>query len=933
MGATRTAGKCATMPDKRLGVAVLDKEHLQLSWRQLVKLVVFVAGFVIGSGAFLRVHAVTIKPQVDSYYAAHDDPAATDYTITNDARFDEFGAAQRFHIFTNYLTSGNSFSGNVATQEINLTSGSFNAGGGDFHDIATEQPYYFGKVDALPQSPGLNTALPGAGVTTNPFIVFGPDVKLTDNHQPDRIQVNNSDVTGMQASTVIRQVTKDPTTYLDFASEFGRLTNLSATFAAQAQTRGAVEDTAASDSNHRVYDVTGAKPSYPIVVNKAGDAGEGLAGVAFDLYNNDGTRYLDAAGKPVVLKTDDYGQARYAMPQPGTYQVKEVQAPSGYQLDTAMHQVKANQADAIYLNMTAATALGASGSLSQLIIKGISTAATTDNAGTVIINVDCSDYSLDKTYSFPNVILEDANGKQLDNEAADSRVIWNYYNVPAASKMPADPTGQFGDHVLKIGNDIIAGTILAPTANVVLTAHLHGMIAANSVDMNNNSSVRMPLTMRLFNGGNDITVANTKLTQEYTDFTVTKKWAPLAKYLAPYTDHYPDLQLTLTANGIATNVKLPLTTHGSSGTAVFAHLPVYEPKANAALNLSKTRLLQDWVAWKYSPYLITDLAEERQLSALDADPSKPIKYSVTETLGASSVVATNTFIGQLTDTVNTNNQQSASLTNRQYGLQVQKFGTDSGSEPLAATFTLTKATGGITQADDKTATLTSNDNDTQALSPGAYTIEETQSPPGYRRDATRYHFTLSQAGEWTTTDGQPLPTTAPSATGFWVTGTNLLHFKQVDPPVWQVKLIKHDVDHQPVAGATFTLSASKQTLSQADGTLTTDTQGLGKTAMDLGAGTYTLVETAAPKDYAPQAGQATITLADTGAPQVSFGGGFDATAKIDGHVITITVAERKKGQLPVTGGTGWLWPVVIGLSAALLGGGLMIRFRNGGEGR
>lgn len=901
--------------------------------------------------------AETLPTKTTSYYQDYK-------TDTSDARFDLMGAAQKFHIFTNNLIGNTSFSGNIAVGDVNLNNALTNDG--DYTDIADGQPNYIAKATHLYSEQGQT----GLTLTGKAEVIFGPDVNVSLSNGDNRLSINgviSGDSFMPNAGYPIVEKAASDTSYLDFPAEFTHLKHLSKEFSANKTSAGVYKEITVTDEktntttttkvpadstevstttnqagvktddNHTTFNVGDAVPTYPIQLTKVGSDGQLLADVQFKLFDADGNPVKDSSNNQVILTTGADGQARYNVASPGKYQVQEVSAPKGYTLDSSMHTITAAKRDATYINLDAATALGDSGTKSQLIIKGVATNSkgTDGNPGPIIINVDCANYSIEHDYAFPDIILEDASGQPFDEANEDKRVIWNFYGVPENTGDLANAPSGFSGPLLNVGNDIIRGTILAPEANVILnSSKLYGMIAANQVDMANTSSMREPLDFPLFTGDNDIIVPNNTVSDTTTTWNIKKVWESLSEYKQEASD-YPDIKATLNATDKdERDVSAMTATLSGDPTAKtpwqyqFTRLPAYGPaqKLDAMpsdCNISD--LLKSWVTWYQSPKTAFADATNAQKVAdgtwfkqIGANSDDPITYSVTEDpLPATSdnVTGLDAYQAQSkTDGTTT------TLTNTQFGVSVQKFATDQTDKPLNATFEATDS-----ETNEKVTFTTGTDSTTNHLkpmAPGTWQIRETKSPAGYQLDEQTYTYKLSKDGKWTDETDQTIGAQQPASgtTGFYTTQdyantdhsdlNNLLNFVQYDRPLWTVKINKVDDAGQK--------SLSNAQFSIADKILTTDDTGSATTDATLKSdATYTLSETQAPEGYAKLLGDATVKLTETGDnATVAKADGFTGTAEVDkaSHTITFTIQNRKKGHLPSTGGTGFLKPLELSLS-------------------
>lgn len=86
----------------------------------------------------------------------------------------------------------------------------------------------------------------------------------------------------------------------------------------------------------------------------AGQTSNSLAGAVYYIYTNSACtiRANDANGKQIELRTNDKGESNEAEVGAGTYYVKEISAPSGFELDTAVHTVEVKAGQTAVVNST-----------------------------------------------------------------------------------------------------------------------------------------------------------------------------------------------------------------------------------------------------------------------------------------------------------------------------------------------------------------------------------------------------------------------------------------------------------------------------------------------------------------------------------------------------------------------------------------------------
>ncbi len=543
-------------------------------------------------------------------------------------------------------------------------------------------------------------------------LIFGSDIPLakSTNNRIEYTGVNGTTELD-QPTTVYRDQDTDNSPFIDFDYEFNRLLRLSRVFAAS----GAKEDEGQSagvvvkddgDQNHLEYDVSKAAITYPMRITKlstnaTSKVTTALPGAEFavDKQQADGSYVpVQENGKKVTVTTGDDGSARYAATSPGTYAFIEIKAPDGYTNDPRPHTVNASNRDATYIKMSAATAMGtsANNTASNIVIKGIDANSddpkeTDTNPGPIIINVDCSDYDITKPYKFPNLTVEDSAGKAIDD--INSRVLWNFYNVPSVSPDKVASAGLLSGlpdefksgKVLVLGNDTLPGTVIAPEANVVLnTAKLAGMIAANNVAMMNTSSERIPLDFPLFDAANDIQVSNLSYADTTKSLEAEKTWQSLPGYTP--TANYPDVEFTLLArvkggDSKWTKIEATKQTVGHSGqswTATYPRLPVYAPDTTDAGDPPDkgADLIDKWVTNYYDPYLAGDTAEQAWLSSLKGDKDHKMEYSILES-HSQSENSQFPYLDTYLPTVSFEDNK-ISIKNQQYGLEIEKYAQDDG---------------------------------------------------------------------------------------------------------------------------------------------------------------------------------------------------------------------------------------------------------------
>ncbi|WP_125702315.1 SpaA isopeptide-forming pilin-related protein [Lacticaseibacillus daqingensis] len=277
------------------------------------------------------------------------------------------------------------------------------------------------------------------------------------------------------------------------------------------------------------------------------------------------------------------------------------------------------------------------------------------------------------------------------------------------------------------------------------------------------------------------------------------------------------------------------------------------------------------------------------------------------------------------------------ITNRQYGVEMQKWSTDpdqqlSGDDLSGLEFTLHHYTDGNFSTEAEAPSVT--DGALQALQPGFYGIQETGAPQGYQLDTKTYLFQLTDQGQWLSfgergkrTDGTPVNA---DGTDLGQVGDqqdrqdqlivsdkhpNILQLKKYDEPLpsLTLRIAKTDELGQYLKGADFMLTPP----GGKAGKVTSNDQPKGVAfEAKLQAGeTYTVKETKAPFGYRPNATEVTIEVADDGtSATVKVGGKPIATDGVavsdyqlsqDGRTLTLKVKNHPIVVLPHTGGSGW----------------------------
>ena len=253
----------------------------------------------------------------------------------------------------------------------------------------------------------------------------------------------------------------------------------------------------------------------------------------------------------------------------------------------------------------------------------------------------------------------------------------------------------------------------------------------------------------------------------------------------------------------------------------------------------------------------------------------------------------------------------ATVINCQYGLLINKVVEGTTSPVKGAKFTVSSK--------DGHQVFTVESGQCQLLTPGDYTIQESQAPLGFKADSATFHLTLTSDGQWLS-DGQAISATTPEPDGDGLkdgfsiaktlshnaSQTNVVQLtknNQVKPFTLLVK--KTDAQTSlPLAGAQFGLkSLSGDTLIP-----NTNRDATEFTFTHLMPGSYTLTELQAPKGYF-RAEPVVITVSPDGRSQVTGGSkqwSTTLTTDHDDNQITLQVPNRNQAVFPKTGGAGQL---------------------------
>lgn len=347
------------------------------------------------------------------------------------------GPAQYFSIFANSAVLNTHTNGNIAVGNLD---GSANFGT-SIHPISGSagvglEINYIQKIENIN---GASFVTSQPGYRTNKA-VFGMDVPMTlvDQNNFPSVQYNDLQLGHLATDEVFQDKEGQPT-YINFASEFTRLANISTTFGQHAETPTIEKDF--TDENNRYIDVSNATTTgtASIQLQKTNTDGLALAGAEFTLF--------DATNQPIEegLVTDANGMITVDGLTAGDYHFVETKAPEGYQLDPSPQEVTVTAedlgtADMVYINLT-------KDDLAQdrpITIKGLSS-----NGPSVIINVDTQGAS---TIDVNSQIKLEIDGSIRQNQETenftDAVVMWNFTNRVANQVINIDAPFQ--------------GTILAP---------------------------------------------------------------------------------------------------------------------------------------------------------------------------------------------------------------------------------------------------------------------------------------------------------------------------------------------------------------------------------------------------------------------------------------------------------------------------------------
>ena len=273
----------------------------------------------------------------------------------------------------------------------------------------------------------------------------------------------------------------------------------------------------------------------------------------------------------------------------------------------------------------------------------------------------------------------------------------------------------------------------------------------------------------------------------------------------------------------------------------------------------------------------------------------------------------------------------ATVTNCQYGLVIDKVAQGTTASVTDARFTVSSS--------DGQQVMTVQAGQCQLLTPGDYTVQETQAPSGFQVDNTPYQLTLTADGQWLS-DGQAITATTPEPDGDGVkdgfsiaqnlsqnaSQTNVVKLTK-NNHLKPFKLVVKKIDaqtSQPLAGAKFAL----KTLAGEIITAKANRNVTAFTFAHLTPGTYTLTEQQAPEGYR-QAEPVVIIIALDGRIQVNSGTKLWTTKLATTqpeNQITLQVPNQPAQVLPNTGGMGQL-PYLI-VAGSMMGVSLLLSLIN-----
>lgn len=226
----------------------------------------------------------------------------------------------------------------------------------------------------------------------------------------------------------------------------------------------------------------------------------------------------------------------------------------------------------------------------------------------------------------------------------------------------------------------------------------------------------------------------------------------------------------------------------------------------------------------------------------------------------------------------------------------------------------------VTSANDGTVTFT------QGLSPGQYTLKETQAPIGYSIAANQWGISIDQ--NQTVTIKNQIQETIYNQKAVFDSGKNRWLIKDFTLANvlndFSLKVLKKDQSGNALTGATFKLIGSNQYEKEISGNQSTfDFSGLKP-------GTYTLSETKTPDGYQSLKNPVTIVIDTQGKVSIDQKDIPSVLSK-DGNVIQLSITNHVIMPLPKTGGFGLIPFILIGTFLSLAFGSLLIQRRGGGK--
>lgn len=232
------------------------------------------------------------------------------------------------------------------------------------------------------------------------------------------------------------------------------------------------------------------------------------------------------------------------------------------------------------------------------------------------------------------------------------------------------------------------------------------------------------------------------------------------------------------------------------------------------------------------------------------------------------------------------------------------------------------------------------------LYPGSYTIEETKAPRGYKKDDTRYAFSVSESGVFLNEVQQEITTTTrPKKDGFYLWNTNqerlaFAKYNEVNPFTFTLSK-RNRLTNQPISGVTFAFGEEEELLRSQK--VTTDKTGTINVS-DLKLNTpYYFKEVEAPKGYHKLKGAFKLIIQnDSSIKETKMSGviTYDGPEKEQVKTAKVTLGETENKvaavitnheivPLPNTGSTTKIWLFIIGSLVAIFGivSGIIINMR------